>query len=243
VLAARRTPLPRGSMLWGLVALGGVFYVGQSFTYFSALSITKAGLASLLLYLYPGIVAILAFFFLGERMNPVKIGALALAATGAILTIGPLGEAKPLGVMYGVMSALFYSVYIIAGTRLMRGVDALAASTIVMAAAAVVYIPIASLQGWQLPGTTNSWIGVVGLAVVSTIAITTFLAGLELIGPVNASTLSALEPVVTAVLAALLLAEALSGRQIAGGVLILAATLILVRYGEQKRKVGKPDIP
>jgi len=59
------------------------------------------------------------------------------------------------------------------------------------------------------------------------------MAGIERIGPTNASTVSTLEPVVAVLLAGLLLGESLSPLKIAGGVLILAAVVILTRAGQR----------
>jgi drug/metabolite transporter (DMT)-like permease len=59
------------------------------------------------------------------------------------------------------------------------------------------------------------------------LALGAFLAGVERVGPTTASLLSTLEPVFTIILAVILLGESLSGGQLFGGVLILAAVLLL----------------
>ncbi len=61
------------------------------------------------------------------------------------------------------------------------------------------------------------------------LAVVTFLAGLERVGPTNAATLSTIEPVVTVILAALVLDEAITPLRIAGGVMILLAVILLTR--------------
>ena len=55
------------------------------------------------------------------------------------------------------------------------------------------------------------------------------LAGLERIGPTNAAMLSVLEPLVTVLLAALLLGEALRPVTLLGGGLILVSVLVVAR--------------
>ena len=68
------------------------------------------------------------------------------------------------------------------------------------------------------------------IALLSTVAaITLYFAGLERIGPTRASTLSTLEPLVTVMLAAIVLGERIAPMQIAGGALILAAVVLLAR--------------
>jgi drug/metabolite transporter (DMT)-like permease len=71
------------------------------------------------------------------------------------------------------------------------------------------------------------------IALVSTVAaITLFFAGVARVGPTRASTLSTVEPAFTVVLAAALLDERVSTLQLAGGMLILAAVVLLARAGE-----------
>ena len=66
------------------------------------------------------------------------------------------------------------------------------------------------------------------IALLSTLlAISTFFAGLSIVGPSTASIISTAEPSVTVGLAALVLHESISGEQVLGGILILAAVLTL----------------
>lgn len=232
LLVLRGGSWPRGRLLAGLVVMGGVGYVGQSFSYFTALTYAPAGLVAMLLYLYPVIVTLLAAAVLRERLTAIKIGALTVAIAGCALTIGPSLDSEPLGVILGVSAAIIYSVYILVGSRLTPQAGALASSTVVMVAATMVYGVAVSVRGLALPETVLGWGAVLGLAVVSTvIAIVTFFAGMERLGPTDASTVSTLEPVVTVVLAALVLGDVLAPLQVAGGALILAAVIVLVRAG------------
>lgn len=57
----------------------------------------------------------------------------------------------------------------------------------------------------------------------------TFLAGLERMVPTNALTFSSIEPVLTVVLAALILDESITLLLILGGMMILIAVIILTR--------------
>ena len=105
--------------------------------------------------------------------------------------------------------------------------SAIGASTIVISAAAAVYIGIVAVRGPVFPSTLSGWGAVVAIALISTVLpIVTFFAGLERVGPSKASTLSTLEPVVSVGLAILVLGEALNPFQILGGGLILAAVLV-----------------
>jgi len=76
LLLLQRQPLPSGKLILQLVAMGAIGYVGQSFSYLTAIKFASAGLVALLLYLYPMIVAGLSVLLLKEKLNAVKITAL-----------------------------------------------------------------------------------------------------------------------------------------------------------------------
>ena len=75
ILVVRRESFPRGKTLWQLVGMGALGYVGQSYSYMSAIKFASAGLVALLLYLYPVFVAVLSAIFLKEKFTPLKISA------------------------------------------------------------------------------------------------------------------------------------------------------------------------
>jgi len=227
VMIARRTPFPRGYALLGLVLMGGVGYVGQSLAYFTALTLTSAGLVALLLYLYPAIVTLLSALIFKERLTPIKLGAVLLALAGTLLTIRPTGSGSTLGILLGVASAVIYSIYILVGSRVMPQSGVISSSTVVMISAAIVYGGIVTVQGPAFPQTPLGWAAILAIALISTVlAIATFFAGLKRIGPSSASTISTLEPVTSVVLAALVLGEGFNPLQALGGLLILVAALL-----------------
>lgn len=240
-----RTRWPRGRDLLLAMTMGGLLYAGMSTCYFHALRYIPGGLVALLLYLYPVIVTILARVILHEHLTRTRLLAITLACVGLALTIGPLAleslrelnaantSSSPnalRGIALGVGCALCYSVYILVGGPVTRRAGAIPTSTVVMLAAAVVFATIALPRGDTLPASTLGWTGAIGLAVFCTLlAITAFLAGLRRVGAVQASTLSTLEAVTTVAAGAAFLGEAFSPIQIIGGVLILAAAVMIAR--------------
>lgn len=229
---------PRGAVLAALIGMGALGYAGQAFTFFTALTLAPAGLVALLLYLHPALVAVLSAVLLHERLSAPKVVALVVALAGMALTVLPtLGDGAPAahpgiasGVAFGVAAAAIYAGYILVGARVGRGVAALPMATLVIGSAALLFAFAAALSGPRWPGTTAGWLAVAGIALVSTVAaITLFFAGLARIGPTQASTLSTVEPLFTVLLAAVVLGETITAVQLAGGVLILAAVVLLAR--------------
>jgi drug/metabolite transporter (DMT)-like permease len=230
IILVRKNPLPRGRILIGLVLMGALGYVGQSFCYFTGLTLASAGLVALLLYLYPAIVTVISVIFLKEPVSKLKITALVLALAGTVLTIGPAGGGQPLGIILSLGAAFIYSIYILVGSKIVKQGTAIQSSTVIIISAAVVYGGLTSVQGPAFPVTLPGWISVIALALISTVlAVVTFLAGLERVGPTNAATLSTIEPVVTVVLASLILGETITPLRILGGMMILLAVIFLAR--------------
>ena len=88
-------------------------------------------------------------------------------------------------------------------------------------------------RGFAPPVTPTGWVAVLAIALLCTVvAITAFFAGLSRLGAPDASTLPTLEPLATIVLAAVFLGERISFTQMLGGAIILAAVIVLARYGD-----------
>ncbi len=232
VMRARGIRFPAVRKWLPIAAMGGIGYVGQAYCYFLALEHADASLVALLLYLYPGFVAVLAAVFLRQRIGLVTAAALILALAGTALVVGG-GSGRPLGIALGIGAAVVYSIYITVGSVVTRGLDAIAVATVVCIAAAVtsgliVTTLLATGHEVSLAGSARGWVSLGAIAVVCTaVAILTFFAGLRLLGPTSTSVLSTLEPVVTVALAAWLLGESLSFVQAAGAALVLAAVVWL----------------
>ncbi|MEO8288744.1 MAG: DMT family transporter [Chloroflexota bacterium] len=223
-----------------LVALGGLGYVGQSFSYFTAIGIISASATGLLLYTYPILVTVMARIFFGEAFTPRKMAALVLATLGALMVLGvlgpllgfgesSLGALDPLGAAWGIAAAVIYSIYIIAGTRYTAGIPPIFASAVIITAAAVVYTVWGSISGeLRLDFGLDVWLWATTIALICTVvAIVTFFAGLKLVGPSRAAIASTVEPAVTVFLAALILQERISAEQIGGGLFVLASVVTL----------------
>lgn len=235
VLATRgQVVLPRRRVV-ALLALGAIGYAVQASLYLGALVFISAALTGMLLYTYPAFVVLLAWLVDGDRPDRLRWIALGLALIGTTLTAGrPESVGHPIGLALGVGAGLWYSGYITISDRLIRDVPSLTATTYVVTGAAGSFVFGGALfrqlgfdfgpDGWAAAG------GMVLLATVVPIA--AFFAGLARVGPARAAILSTLEPVITVILAVLLLGERLTSNQITGGALILTAVLLLQTRGQ-----------
>ena len=240
IMVGRGERWPRGRILLGLIGMGAALYVGEAMFFFHATRHIPVGLVSLLLYIYPVIVTLYAWLFLHQPLRGGRLLALILALAGLALTIGPTilngsgdgvaGGNPVVGVLLGIGCCVKYSVYIVVGGPMTRRAGAIPGSTIVILSAASVLGAIALIRGDELPRDGHAWLGIVLLALASTvIAITAVLVGLERIGPVQTSMLSTLEPLVTVLVGAGLMGQRLTLPQMAGGALIVLAAVIIAR--------------
>lgn len=229
ILLVRKEKFPHGKILLQLIGMGALGYVGQSFSYLTAIKYASAGLVALLLYLYPTFVFILSVIVLHEKVTWIKIVAIILALIGTALTVNPAGG-ELYGILLAISAALIYSIYIIVGTNVMKHVSAVQSSLVIFASAGTVYGFLMVVNGVHLPSTNLGWINILGIVSVATvIPVVAFLAGLERIGPTNAAMLSTLEPVVTVLLAAWIFGERLQSIALFGGGMILIAVIMLTR--------------
>ena len=233
-LLAWRRDLPRldARTLIILVLMGAVGYAGQATCYFNSLTYIPAALTAMLLYLYPLLVALLSWAFLGHALTRLQAVALLFTLSGLGLMLWQNGlhlAYSPVGVALGAGAGVIYAIYIVVGGVAMKQASALHASTIIMTAAAATFL-VAGVSTGSLHFHLSllGWVGVLGLVAFGTLlAILTFMAGLQLVGPTRASIVSALEPVVTVLTAWAFLGEALGGRQWLGAGLALVGTFLV----------------
>ncbi|MBU0934689.1 MAG: DMT family transporter [Spirochaetes bacterium] len=228
VLATGRWRKP--AALYRRLFLLGLFgFAPQAGLYFLTLRYLDPGLASLLLYLYPAFVIIAVLLMYRRKPSRRQLLALLLAMVGCVLTLWKSAELPVQGLVFGLILALAYALYLTASEKALKGIDPIFATAVIMAAAALFYWSITLVTGTlRLPSTTVAFAGILGIAVVATILpIVTLFASMERIGSADASLVSTAEPLFTIALSAVLLGERLSPLQLAGGACIISALLVL----------------
>lgn len=233
----------RGEVRWlgarrmGGVALMGVFYVTQAAAYFTSLRTIPAAVTSILLYVYPVLVTLLARLVVAEPLTRARLLALGLACAGVLLVVGPSpsGHLDAAGVLLGLASAVVYSTYILSGSVLLREVPAIFATAVITAVGGASYLLFGAASG-RLHGVDGVGMGIIaGIALVPTlVAASAFLAGLSRVGPTRASIVSTLEPATTALLAAVFLGEELSASRLVGGAVVLCAAVLVSVTGRPR---------
>jgi drug/metabolite transporter (DMT)-like permease len=223
-----RSHLGRG---WPLLPLAGGGQALIGFLSLSALRYIPVATMIFLFYSYPTWVAIISALRGRERLTGQRVTALALSLAGVTVMVGMPGTTSlnPIGVWLALGGALLYALYIPMMEQLGAGLAPAVTSTFATAGAAVILTFVALVRGGlaiQLAPT--AWLAIGLLALFSTVlAFIAFLRGLPVIGPVRTAIVSTVEPFWGAFLASVLLAQPLSPRTLAGGMLLATAVIIL----------------
>ena len=212
-----------------LLALGGLVYTAQALTYFIALRSLPASLVVLIAYIYPSLVVVAGWVFLRRSVSQWHWVALAASFAGVALLVGGTRFEFSWALVLAVASPTIYTGYILIGERVMTSVPAVAASAVIMSGAALAFCLLAALNHeLALPRNANGWAVGVGIALFPTmVAISLFMAGLPRVGAARAALISTVEPVITVVLAVVLLGDRLSAVQVVGGLLVLLAVIVV----------------
>jgi len=231
LIARTRQPLPPLRILLAGLVLGVVGYGLQVALLFLSLTRIDASLSSLIFYSYPALVTATALLIGRERASWRRGLALAVALTGVVLVFSGAGTAQrdTLGVLLSLGAALVYAILILIVDTLGQRVTPLVLSTLVPTGAAITFtiggLLLGNLSRAMAP---TGWGAIAGLTVCATIApLALFYAGIARIGPSTASITLTIEPAITVLLAAVVLRERLGVVQLLGGILVLAAVVLL----------------
>lgn len=227
LMTVKKVPFPSKREILSYLLLGAVGYFGQSFCYFTALKYTTSSVVALLLYTYPAMVMLGSAVFFRERITPLKILSLVLALSGAFLIVGSEFQSGWMGILLSVLCAVFYSIYILISSRVVKPGKGMQSAAFIMAGVAAVYGVLACIEGFALPSRFSGYVGAVLLALVSTaLAFWTFFAGMEKIGPSAAALVSTTEPLVVVLSSVLILSEPITLKIVIGGCLVLSALVV-----------------
>jgi drug/metabolite transporter (DMT)-like permease len=233
IALALRRPLPSLRGLGIGIALGAG-YSSMALCFATSLHHIEAGLADLLLFAYPVLVAVGAVALGRERWHRRRAVALAAAATGIVLAVAGSGAISPLGVALALIAAAIYAAYVLASASLLGTLDPLVLAAAISTGAAMVVGADAGLRGQLAPQGGAAGLGLIVAAALfsSVLATSTFMAGVRRLGASRASIVSSAEPALTAVFAFAAFGQGLDLVQLLGATLVLASIPIL----ELKRK-------
>jgi len=212
----------------GLLGIFG--YAVFSSCFFRALQGLSASLTVLLLYTYPVFVLLGSRFLFKEELPLYKWLALPLQFIGLLMLVGlDISSVDIISLLFGLGSAFFYALYILASSKLLKGVSPWSSVFYIQFFAAIALSLIYFDNINRVKEVFfHSYPVLIGTAVIGTLmAMSLFLSALQKLKSYEASILSTAEPLTGIVLAMVFLREHLSLPQLMGAILILGAMIIV----------------
>ena len=213
-----------------VLALGAIVLPAEVILYFSSLHHIGAGLAEVLLFLYPMWVVLITAVVLRTPVSRLVVLCSVGAVGGAALTVGAVEGVDLVGVVLAVGASIGFACYVVLSGRLVHGMGALVTTTVVVTGAGLTFSVLALAARSQGPTDAAGWAATLGLSVVGTVVSFLLLtAGLARLPSTDASVISTVEPAVAVVLGAVLLGEQVGLLQTVGVVIVLASVAVLLR--------------
>jgi drug/metabolite transporter (DMT)-like permease len=173
--------------------------------------------------------ALLSALVLHERLSPTRIAGLLLGIIGVALLSGAEGSERWLAILASLAAAFCYGLTGIVLRRWGRDTSArgMAAGTLLMGGVLLAPVLAATPPAW--PG-TDVVLAMLGLALVcSSFGYILYFRLIADIGPTGALTVTYLIPIFGVLWGTLFLGEALSAWMIAGALVVIAGTVLVLR--------------
>lgn len=234
-----------------IIAYGLFAVAGCQFAYFMAVDHLSVGVALLLEYLAPVLIVGWVWARHGRRPSRLTTAGVAAAVLGLVLVLDVASGARLdiVGVLWGLLAAVGLVIFFLVAADDDEALPPLSFAGGGLAVGAISLLLVAGvgllpmeantapvdLAGWSAPW----WVPIVELAIVAgAISYVTGIAAARLLGGTVASFVGLSEVLFAVVFAWLVVGEAMSPVQIAGGVAVLAG-VVAVKLGEGERS-GHP---
>jgi len=234
LMAYTRTPWPCPDWRDALVLLlqAGAGSVGYTALLILGLRYTSAADAGIIIGTMPVAATATAILVLGERPRPATLTAIALAAAGVLFIAAQARPGQPqswLGNLLIFGAIVCESLFILLNKRLRQPLRPLAQSACMSALGLAVAAPAALLESpWAGGLPPGALLAVAYYAVVPTVAgFLLWYAGAERVSGAEAALFTAVAPVAALLLAAGVLGEPVTPRQLLGVACVLASVFML----------------
>jgi len=216
-----------------LASLGIAGLAMVQICYYTSVSKIQVAAAILLEYMAPVLILVYAATFMKEKITLAKFGALVLAVTGCSLVAGIYNvdflKLNLTGVVWGLLSAVFFAFYTLYGQAGLGKYNAMTLFAYASCFGAVLWWvvnPPSSFFAVKYSGST--WLAFLFIAVFGTILpYVLYFKSLECLEASRVSITSTLEPVMAGAVAFLFIGETMDFLQMTGGVLVIAAIILL----------------
>lgn len=243
---------------WGKVLLVGVLNQAAPFCLFAYAELSlPAGITSIINATTPMWAAIVAFAWLGDRLNGLRITGLLVGFLGVVVLIwqdivhSPELDGAGLSALAVLAATLLYGISANMTKRFLTGVDSLAVATGSMIGAAAVLTPLAFVAPPAGPLTATAWMAVLALGIICTgLGYMVYFHLIATVGPARTVSVSFLMPVFGILWGVMFLDETVTVTTVVGGSVIVLGTALASGFLKkpersivQQRGGGGKDLP
>ncbi|EAR59623.1 DMT family transporter [Neptuniibacter caesariensis] len=209
------------------VLLNGCFLSGFIVCYVQAMNYTSMANAIMMVYLAPVAASIFAHFFLGERLNRISFGLIAVALFGFVMMMEfqlnlVEGGNDIIGLGYGAAALFAYAGFIVINRIMPASYPVFSRTWYQLMVGALCMLPFLFLAPMEIDLQQWSWLLLAGL-VPGFLAILFAVMALDKLPSTLFGTLAYFEPVAVVIFGWVLFAETLSPLQMSGCAVILAS--------------------
>ncbi|HMM06501.1 MAG TPA: DMT family transporter [Clostridiales bacterium] len=244
-----------------LILQGGIVSTAMNYSYINAYaSGMPVGVVSIVAFCNVIVVMILSYFVLSYKFTLPKIIAIVLAVFGVSLVIGVIGGGgnvgtyTALGLMWTLLIPVFYGInVVITAYALTKGTDSDAVLLLAQGSSLIVVLvflihPLALFQDLfgHMGGDVLLWLAFLGFCLIPhALSYATMQEALKRIDPTIYQILMSFDPVTSLTLGIIIMSQVVSGLQLLGVALVLAAVIfITVMDGrEASRENDAGEIP
>jgi drug/metabolite transporter (DMT)-like permease len=220
-----------------LMLTGGVVLAMHWWTFFAAIQLGSVALGLLTYAAYPLFVTLMSWSLSRERPSAREWLSCAMVVIGLVLVVPDWSflDGSALAVGVGILSGWLFAVLTLLNRRLSRTTPSLALVAWQTATAGLVLLPFAVGFLPEIPKTEWLWLILLGI-VFTGFAHALFTASLRALPLALVAVTAALEPVYGIATAWLVLDEKPEPQMLLGGAIIIAASLLPIRFTEAEKK-------
>jgi drug/metabolite transporter (DMT)-like permease len=216
--------------LLSVLLIGVLGVAGSNYFYYYAIQVTNVATAIVLQYTAP--IWVLMYMVARRLQRPTlpRLFAVGLALLGIALITGIVGgqlRISTIGILAAEIAALAFAYYNVAIPPLLQRHDRWKVLAWLLFGAAIFWLVVN--PPWRFPHLSGEQWGFLCVFALTSVLLpfSFYIAGLQHLDATRAIVTSCLEPVFSIVLAAVALGESVSPLQIAGVVVVLAATVLI----------------
>lgn len=203
----------------------GVLYAANIFGLLFAIQVMPLSIAILAYFVYPLVTGIAAAALGLERLGWRSFLAALAAFGGLALMLGTQpGSLAPIGLLAAFGAAICRVVSLLVTRAALGGTDARVTTWYSLAPAALLFVAVSLFNGtFHPPLTTGGWLAFLGMGVTTTLSTLWIYVSTARVGAFRTALAINLEPVLSSLFSFALLGEAVTGLQLVGGGIMVAA--------------------